>query len=157
MSIYLKVPNVKGSVSAQDYKGQIEVHNYHVEHYRPSNQLTGSQGPRNTGLNKRTPVVLSKSMDNASSELFDVYSMAKNLPEVTFSHVVGSSNKCQQKVTFKDVQIDRYATLATANGLVEEIEFSFMQQEIRTTPTDSKGNALPAKSAGFDFVKITSI
>lgn len=157
MSIYMQIANMKGSVSTQEHQGQIEVHNYHVEHYRLASQSSGSEGPRNIGVNKRTPVVLTKSVDNASSELFDAYSMAKNLPEVAFYHVVGGDNKCKQKVTFKDVQIDRYATHASANGILEEIEFSFMKQEIRTTPTDPQGKVTSANSAGFDFGKMVSI
>lgn len=156
MSIYMQIANIEGSVSSQDHQGQIEIHNYHVEHYRCANQTSGSEGTRNFGVNKRTPVVLTKSVDNASSELFEAYSSAKNLPEVVFYHVVGGDNKCKQKVSFKDVQIDRYATHASASGVLEEIEFSFMKQEIRTTLTDSQGKAMPAKSAGFDFVKIIS-
>ena len=157
MSIYLKIDNIKGSVSAQEHKGCMDIHSYNVEHYRSSSQSSGAEGSRNIGLNQRTPVVFSKPADNASSELFDAYLTAKNIPELIFYHVVGSSNKCTQRVTFKDVQIDRYATYASANGTTEEIEFSFMKQEMRITPTDSKGNSMPAKSAGFDFVKVVSI
>lgn len=154
MAIYLKINQIKGSVTAKDYKDCIDVHAYRVRHFRHAAELSGRAGPRNIGPNKRSSVIFTKSADNASADLFGFYTKATNIPSMTFNHVVGDGTQCFQQVTFKDVQLDSHEMHATANGLIEQIEFSFMQQESRIMPLDAKGQTIAAKSVGYDFAKM---
>jgi type VI protein secretion system component Hcp len=119
--------------------------------------LFRSEDSDNIGVNKRTSVILTKSMDNASCDIFDLYTEAASIPEVEFHHIVGNDDKCRYQVNFKNVRIHRYDTHAFADGVLEEIEFTFMTHENRIMPTDATGKLMPAKSAGFNFINMTRI
>ena len=101
--------------------------------------------------------MITKLVDSASDELYNAFSTAKNLPEVTFYHLIGNDQHCQYQVILHNVQIDRYTMHASAEGAIEEIEFSFAKHEIRTTPTDAADKATPAKSTGFNSSKIIQL
>jgi type VI protein secretion system component Hcp len=148
----MQIKNSKGSATANGHEGSSEVNNYNVRNFRTITKNAGGGRGRSVGANDRSTIFLTKKIDSATPSILNHFYQATNIPEVVFKHVTADANIQPYLVnTFKDIQVASYEEFATRDGVMEEIELSFMTQEKRFTPMGADNKPGSSSSVGYDF------
>jgi len=155
MSIYLKIDQIKGPITAARYVGAISILNYHVRHFRPLTQRTGVSADRLLGVHDRSTLLFSKQVDDATPALLSRYYQGAIIPEIVFHHVTtGDQPQCYLENTFKHVLVTSYEEFCTPDGVSEEIELAFMSQEKRVMLMTAEHNPSSPQSVGYDYASM---
>ncbi len=155
MSIYLKIDQVQGGITAAGHEGSIHVLNYHVRHFRPLTQRTGVNADRLLGVHDRSTLVLSKNVDDATPPLLSRYYKGSVIPEVVFQHLTtGDQPQCYLENTFKHVLVTSYEEFCTPDGVSEQIELAFTSQEKRVMLLTNEHQPSSPQSVGYDYASM---
>lgn len=155
MSIYMQTPHISGNVSAEDYKGWIELTNVDFSAKRNITQKIGHQTDRESSIPNISQLTLAKLTDKSSPLLFEALLDGSSMDKVTIAVCRnGKNQKLASQIILHDVMVSYYEEQITAEGdnaSTEYLSLSFTEIEKRYIPYNSNGDAGSAISTGYNL------
>ena len=133
MPIYMKIDGVDGSVTEADHTGWVELNSFQWGVGRGISTPVGSAANREASLPSISEIVVTRQMDKASSNLFDL----------SVSDATG-----------KAVQIDFVQTATGGSGNIVYLHYELENALISGYSLSSGGND-PSESISINFTKIS--
>jgi type VI secretion system secreted protein Hcp len=154
MAVYMKVEGVKGRVTAEGYKDHIEVETCQVGASCPTQARAGNMADRTGGTISYSDVTVSRSQDDATTELFQKMFEKRHLPKIDFKFVkTGEKFQEYMKITIHDALITNYSISGHGgdnHGRPHEtISFSFSQIEYLVKPENAQDGQKGQKTAAY--------
>jgi type VI secretion system secreted protein Hcp len=133
MPIYMSYEGIKGAVTAEGHKEWIELESCQVGVHRNVTNATGRGTNREAGAPSVSEIVLTKTQDCASADLFK-------------AAVIGDGKKV--KIDFVKTDKDKFETYLTI-----ELE-NVMVSSFSTSGHGGEGHSRPMESLSLNFTKI---
>ncbi len=153
MSIYLKLPDISGSVTANGFQNQIECESLNQGVGRSIRMTTGRANDRETGHAKFSSFSITKKVDKATPYLFQSICKAQSAATAEINVTkAGSDTSPYLKYTLHNVLISHHS-VSVGNGSVpiETLVLDFTKVELSYTPRDSSNQAQAPVTAGYDL------
>lgn len=157
MSIFLKLPNIKGSVSTKGYEGTIELLTATWSSQRHIKQQSGMLNNRGFSVPSHRELVLTKHADVASCDLHQNFFDGKVFAIAEIYHVHSNQgNGALLIYTLHNVIVSYIEeTLERDKALpLEQINLNFTKLEKKYTFSDEQGKLTTPKSVQYDFAQM---
>lgn len=159
MAVYLKLGNLKGNVSAQDYKEWIEVKSYSWGFSVAVQTTVGSSGNR-LSAGKVTPgdLHLTKRQDSTTTEFMLQSLQGKNIETATLAVTMPSPDGSEAKYMeylMENVICSQFNTSGSQQGgePMESLALNFSSIKFNQFLRDEAGKPRPPVRGGYDFTK----
>jgi type VI secretion system Hcp family effector len=162
MAIYLKIPDVSGSVTTQGYTGWTEVDDLEFAGVdAPAKMQVGQATDRNSNRPTFGQITILKQQDKTSMALFEAVHSGENFNELEFNYVSsGSSPTTYGKLILKDAMVTHYSDRhnGEAKGMPRElVRFAYNQIQRTFTPRNSDNKLGSPLSTGYDIEKAAKL
>jgi len=153
MAIYMKIPNVTGNVTSQNYKGWIDVSSMHFEVKRNMVFRPNCQNNRTLGEAYYSPLELVKPRDASSNFIMDAISQAKNIPKIEIHCcTTGSTITPYEKYELTNVMFQSQQSFDDNGGMPSERIVMHYTKINRTFISRNEKNQFQSpQSSGFDL------
>ncbi|MEZ5666432.1 MAG: type VI secretion system tube protein Hcp [Alphaproteobacteria bacterium] len=155
MAIYMKLGDkIKGNVTAEGFKDQIELHSLQWGVGRGISTPVGSSANREASAPSISEVTVSKELDNASAQLFTEATTGKADQglkcEIT---IVKTGDKLEEiaKFTLENTMISGYSLSSGGDRPSESLSLNFTKVEYKVTPTQPDGKAGDPVTSSFNL------
>lgn len=171
MSLYLKIDDIEGNVTASGLEGTIALTSYQFNVQRKFNTQAGVVADREAGSRPAlSEISVTKIVDETTPKFFTQATVGKSKSKAVLSFVnTGSELSEYMTITLKNVlvssqKIEDKQTIAT-NGddsttstekPVETLTLNFEEMEVKYTPYDAEHNAGSPISAGYNVRAATA-
>lgn len=135
--IYLKLPDIKGESTVEEYADQIEINSFSYSCSQPTSPVRSNDGPT-TGRAMHNLISLSKSMDLASTDICKQVWGGNTLADavITFCRTDNNKDLPYLVITLEEVVVANY-TISGGGGIPSEsislnfstIKFDYKQQK----------------------------
>lgn len=155
MSAFLQIEGIQGEASDKNYKGWLDITSYKWGTQRKITSHTGTQGNRESSNTRITDLTITRFMDKAAPKLF-IEACCGRGKTITLAHTKtgsGNGNDPFVEFTLENAILSGYRVAAinwSATRPKEILTLSFIHLQIKYTPYDQDGNALPPIAVGFD-------
>lgn len=136
---FMQVPDIKGSVSEPSHAGWIEVSSFQWGVGRSTSVPTGASSDREGKTPSVSSIVVTKSTDSASPNLFHAAVTGQHFPQVVLEVLTRDGSKRYQFV-LSDVLISS-AKPVPGDRPTESLTLNFTKIEFRTTPTSGPSSS----------------
>ncbi len=153
MTLFLKIDNIKGNVTAAGYKNCITIHSLQHHISQTVNQTVGEPHNRARDAIEFSDVIVTKDMDNSSILLLTRAYSGQVIPNIECT-VVASGDKLSTiaKYKFHQVIISRFATTLGANSMpIETLTLNFTRVETTYFGLDQQHNSPSPSVNGYNL------
>jgi len=159
MAIYMKIPGVKGNVTARGFEGAIELITVGQLSSRAVSQDTGIGHHREMSAPYFHHARITKSGDSASGALYHYFCSAKVIDQVEIYHCPSASDSSEwsSKFTLHHVVIASHQEDLNSMGSLEDLELAYTKIEKGYRQQDSKGNFHSPSYTGYDMSEASCI
>ncbi len=161
MSIYMKLPDVKGSVQTKHYTGWIEIEDLDFSGLtNPLDMTVGNRMNRSGTRPSFGQIALLKCLDDSSIHLFDAVHSNKVYPSIEFHYVTtGDEPFTYAKTTLSNGAITHYSEVfnKSVGQPRESIHIAYTQIERSFTPRDAQNRASSPMIAGYNLETATKL
>ena len=155
MAIYLKLGDIKGEVTAEGFKDQIECHSLQWGVGRSISTPVGAVTNREASAPSISEVTMSKNLDKASIGLFTEAVVGKKEKALTATiTVTKTGGDALEKVvvyTLTNTMISGYSVSSGGDRPSESISLNFTKIEIEVTPEAAAGDDGTPVRASYDL------
>jgi type VI protein secretion system component Hcp len=153
MSIYMKIPAIKGNVSTRGYEGAIALSSIQQGGYRKIAQISGHSAQRDLSHLKMQHMRIVKQQDAASSALFQYLCDAKNIPSLDIYHMifVNESPQWRAKITLDNVLIAHHEEVFSSEGNIEILDLAFTKIQKGYKQQNTNGQFQAASVSGYNL------
>jgi type VI secretion system secreted protein Hcp len=143
MAIYLKLGKVKGNVTADGYKDQINVLSVHFAVSRNISMETGNLANRESAKPQMSEIALTKKADNSVAAIF-LEALKGSAGEEATITFVRTGDKLQEYMSYKlyDVLVSSYSISAAGDEEpIENITLSYSRIEVSYKDHDASNKS----------------
>ena len=157
MAIYLKIPNVNGDVSTQNFKQWIAVNDIEFSGInKPITLRVGETMDRNTSFPTFSHITFLKHFDTSSTALFQAAHTSETFDKVEFNFVSSGNNPTVYgKLILHNVVVTHYGNKHSAEAVrpKELITLAYTQIEQTFIPHDNNNKTGSPLITGYDLEK----
>jgi len=152
MSIYLKIPNIKGDVSDQHHKDWVQLLSWEHGLSRNTRMQVGDMHNREIGIPVFGEFILTKKVDQATPHFFQQICSGKSLSTVTLE--ICDTQGTYLKYQLSDVILTKREIMMT-DGIqpYEMIHLSYSKIEETFTGRNAQHNPVAPVTSGYDLVE----
>lgn len=153
MAIFMKLDNIKGSVTAKPYLGWIELKQIKFNTNRHVDTVVGRKRKASSNLLHLSDVFLVKELDDASNPLYEALLSHKVIPKAEI-HVCSTGSQLQpyRQYQLDNVLVTHHEESASGGGMPTEIiELNFTKIMKTYTGRDGSNKAKSPTSMGYDL------
>ncbi|TQV76389.1 type VI secretion system tube protein Hcp [Aliikangiella marina] len=156
MAIYLEIPGIKGNVTADGYKDQIQLDSVSFGVSRGITMTPGAMSNREATRPSLSEVSISKTCDSSVINLFKEASVGSNGKDVKIHFVRTGADKVVEYMTYElfDCLISSYSMSCPGEGeAMENLTLSYSKVEISYTNTDKDNANGTAQRVSYDLTQ----
>lgn len=153
MAIFMKLDNIKGSVTAKPYQGWIELKQVKFNASRRIESLVGRKRKASAHLLHIADAFLVKDLDDASNPIFEALLSHKVIPKAEI-HVcsTGSDLLPYRQYHLDNVLVTNHEEIASGGGQPSEVlEFNFTKFSQTYTGRDGHNKSKSPSTMGYDL------
>lgn len=154
MAIYLEFEGIKGNVTAEGYKGHIDLDSVMFNGKRVVSMQTGHLTNREASQPSIEPITISKRADSSVISLFKEFVGGSTGKKATIKFVQTGSDKLREfmSYTLENCMVSGYSQSAGADGHPSEtLQLSFSKIFINFKDTDATNKSGNVLRAGYDL------
>ena len=155
MAIYLKLGDIKGEVTAEGFKDQIECFSMQFGIGRAIHTPVGAVTNREASAPSISEVTITKNLDKASILLFTESVVGKKekalKAEITITKTGGDSLEKIAVYTLHNTMISGYSVSTGGDRPTESLSLNFTKIEIEVTDETATGDAGSPVRASYDL------
>lgn len=157
MAVYLKYEGIDGEVTQQDHVKWIEVGSFQFGVGRGISTPTGNAANREASHASVSEIVVTKSMDVASTKLFTESVTGSTGKKVEIHFVsTGDPGLTFAQYTLEDTLISGYSLSSGGDRPTESISLNFTKVEFKMTPHDDKNKPGTPVTVSYDLATAKS-
>lgn len=152
-NIFLKIPNITGSITTQGYENTIALHSLSFNSERSITMKVGHLNSRESSVPYFSEVTITKSLDAATNSLLQALCNGKSIPQIEID--VCSTDTTPQpyvKYTLSNVMIAQHLHSVVAEGKpVEKLRLSYTQVQISYISRDASNAVGTQTVSGYNL------
>ena len=153
-NVYMKVDGVKGSVTAQNYQGWLELMSSSFGLTKHAPMKVGNMNDRTTSPPEFRELQIYKMLDAGSNALFSKSVSDRATTQVEIHIVDPAKQHAYYKLVLNDVVFSYYHLHVYEDMLpFESLKLSYAKLQQTYVHQDSMGKLLPPSHAGYDLAK----
>ena len=154
MAIYMKIDNVKGSVTTKGFQDTIQLYSIHQNGSRPVQHCVGMGNDREKGQLNFDCIHISKGYDSATITLYDYFCSAKTIPTVQiYQCIINNNPDWQIQYTLHNVLISNLSEYTTAEHTQENLSLAYTKIEKGYKQQSSNGQFSSPSYTGYDLAQ----
>jgi type VI secretion system secreted protein Hcp len=158
MPIYMKIEGVEGNVTAEGYKGWIEVNSCQFGIGRGVSSPHGSDVDREASTPSVSEIVVTKEADKASTKLFELALYGEGL-KVNIDLCKTDKGKPEPYMQYEleDVLISGFSVSSGGDRPSESLSLNFTKIIFTYTPMKDKNETGDPVKVGYDLAQMKSV
>lgn len=155
MAIYMKYssPDIKGDVTTEGFKDQIELSSFQWGVGRGVGSPTGASGNREASTPSVSEITVTKNMDQATGDVLkEIYSgKGAATAVISFVRTDGGGGVAYQVITLTNVMVSGFSVSSGGDRPSESLSLNFTKIEIKITPQKDDGTAGTPGTTTYDL------